>query len=355
MSANGSSLESSILCRLKYGNSLFNVQCGISSNVTKRLVLVVLPIVESSTLFDRKVLLDSMDNLKKNALLMPFNVLYRFNPKLTLEVLFRIKLGYSLNLAHPTTYNEKLQWIKLYDRNPLMPICCDKFTVREYVESKGCGGILNNLIWQGFDPGEIPFDELPERFVVKVTHGSTFNIICENKNELDRADVIAKCRKWLKAQFLPCYGEWFYGIEKPRVIVEEYLEGDGDDPLFDYKFFCFNGEPKMVYVDTWRKGSHAINAYDMAFNLFEGVQLGYPNDDATNIAKPEALPEMIDIARTLSTDFHHVRVDLYCTNGRVYFGELTFTKGAGFGKISPYEFDVRMGEWLKLPCGVEGE
>lgn len=291
----------------------------------------------------------SMDNLKKNVILAPFNLLYKISPKLDLKILFRLKLGYKLNLKNPRTYNEKLQWIKLYDKNPLMTKCCDKYAVREYIEQKGYGYILNNLLWKGFQPEDIPFDELPDKFVIKVTHGSTFNIICEDKTNLDRKDVIKKCNKWLKAKFLPCYGEWFYGIEKPRVIIEEYLEGDNGLPLFDYKFFCFNGIPKMIYVDTWKDGMHAINAYDADFNLLEGIELGYPNDVETKVEIPNALNEMKEIAKELSGDFLHVRVDFYYTHGKIYFGELTFTKGAGFGKIKPFEYDVKMGDWLKLP------
>lgn len=291
----------------------------------------------------------SMDNLKKNIILAPFNVLYKVNPKMTLEILFRMKLGYSLYLEDPQTYNEKLQWIKLYDHNPLMPKCCDKYAVRQYIEDKGYSNILNKLLWQGFDPAEIPFDDLPQKFVIKVTHGSTFNIICTDKSKLDRADAVEKCGKWLKAKFLPCYGEWFYGIERPRVIVEEYLEGDDGIPLFDYKIFCFNGQPKMVYVDTWKDGHHAINAYDMDLKLFKEVQLGYPNDDSTKVQKPKCWKEMIEIATALSKDFLHVRVDFYYTHGKIIFGELTFTKSAGFGKIKPQSFDYKMGEWLTLP------
>ena len=297
----------------------------------------------------------SMNNLKKNVILTPFNLLYKINPKLDLKILFKLKLGYKLNLKNPVTYNEKLQWIKLYDKNPLMPKCCDKYAVREYIESKGYKKILNNLIWEGFNPEDIPFDDLPDKFVLKVTHGSTFNIICTDKNKLDRKDTIKKCKKWLKAKFLPCYGEWFYGIEKPRVIVEEYLEGDNGLPLFDYKFFCFNGKVQMIYVDTWKDGEHAINAYDADFNLFKDVELGYPNDTETNVEVPKALKEMEKIAEDLSKDFLHVRVDFYYTHGKIYFGELTFTKGAGFGKIKPYEFDVKMGNWLKLPISENGD
>lgn len=291
-----------------------------------------------------------MDNLTKNVLLAPMNLLYRVNPEMALKILFRLKLGYKLNLNYPRTYNEKLQWVKLHDRNPLMPVCCDKYAVRSYVEAKGCGDILNDLLWEGFDPVEIPFDDLPEQFVIKVTHGSTFNIIVTDKSSLDRAEAVMKCKRWLKTDFLPCYGEWFYGVERPRVIVERYLEGDDGKALYDYKFFCFNGEPRMVYVDTWRDGHHAINAYDTDLNLFPGVKLGYPNDDEADVEKPSAWGEMLDISRRLSQGFCHVRVDLYYTHGKIYFGELTFTKSAGFGKIEPYEFDVKMGDWMRLPC-----
>lgn len=290
-----------------------------------------------------------MDNLKKNVILTPFNILYKFSPEKTLKILFRLKQGHPLNLKNPRTYNEKLQWIKLYDRNPLMPMCCDKYTVREYIKSKGHEEILNHIIWQGFDPEEIPFDELPEQFVIKATHGSSFNIICAEKSKLDPQDTVRKCRKWLKARFLPCYGEWFYGVERPRILIEEYLEGDNGMPVFDYKIFCFNGVPKMAYVDTWRNGIHTINAYDAGFHLLRGIELGYPNDTETPVKKPERWDEMIQIASDLSQDFLHVRVDLYYTHGRIIFGELTFTKGAGFGKIRPLEFDYQMGSWLSLP------
>lgn len=291
----------------------------------------------------------SLDNLKKNIILTPFNILYKFSPKKTLEILFRLKLGYPLNLHNPQTYNEKIQWIKLYDHNPLMPKCCDKYAVREYIENKGYGRLLNTLLWEGFHPEDIPFDALPQRFVIKVTHGSTFNIICTDKSRLDRQDTIKKCNKWLKAKFLPCYGEWFYGIEPPRIIIEEFLEGDSGMPLFDYKIFCFNGKPRMVYIDTWKNNEHTINAYDMELNRFKGVELGYPNDDTTAIEKPECWDEMVRIAADLSKDFLHVRVDFYYTHGKIVFGELTFTKGAGFGKIKPLEFDYKMGSWLELP------
>lgn len=288
-----------------------------------------------------------MNNLTKNIILFPFNILYRISPKASLKVLFRIKQGYKLDLENPTTYNEKLQWIKLYDKNPLMPICCDKYAVRSYVESKGCGEILNELYWEGSDPEGIPFDELPEKFVVKVTHGSTFNIICTDKDTLDRNQVVEKCKKWLKAKFLPCYGEWFYGVEKPRVIVEKFIESTDDAQLRDYKVFCFNGIPKAICVDTDRFTKHKRDLYDTDWNRIEDGNMGFP-ESKRNFEKPGCLNELLLYARKLSAPFLHARVDFYITNDKIYFGEITFTNGAGFDKFSNYDFDKRLGSYLKL-------
>lgn len=289
-----------------------------------------------------------MDNLKKNMILMPFNILYKFSPRITLQILFFLKLGYPLNLKNPCTYNEKIQWIKLYDHNPLMPKCCDKFAVRECVESKNCGHLLNTLLWQGFNPEDIPFDALPDRFVIKVTHGSTFNIICKDKKRLNRQDAVDKCRKWLKAKFLPAYGEWFYGLEKPRIIVEKYLD-DGTGRLRDYKIYCFNGVPRYIGVDSSdENGKHCKDIYDTNWNLLSGYEMAYPCSGKT-ISRPENLEGLLKYASMLSKDFLHVRTDFYIVNEKIIFGELTFTNSAGFGRVSPKEFAKEMGAYLKLP------
>lgn len=289
-----------------------------------------------------------MDNLVKNLILTPFNLIYKVNPRLDLKLLFLLKQHYRLNLENPRTYNEKLQWIKLYDKNPLMPKCCDKYTVREYVENKGCGNLLNELLWEGFDPGGIPFDELPERFVIKVTHGSTFNVICTDKSCLNRQKTIDKCRKWLRAKFLPCYGEWFYGLEKPRVIVERYLDG-GSEGLRDYKVYCFNGIPRYIGVDSNREAEdHCKDIYDTNWNLLKGYKMAYPNSGIA-IPKPEQLDELLHYAGILSEDFLHARVDFYIVDGNIVFGEITFTNSAGFGRVYPEKFAFEMGNYLKIP------
>lgn len=224
-----------------------------------------------------------MNTLVKNSALAPFNLLYKVSPELCLRALFRLKQGHPLDLEHPRTFNEKLQWIKLYDHNLLMPQCVDKFTVRGYVESKGLGHTLNELYWEGFDPAEIPFDDLPERFVVKVTHGSTFNIIVKDRASLDRDEVVRKCRRWLKAKFIPCYGEWFYGMERPRVIVERYLEDSDAGQLCDYKVFCFNGKARIVgmYIDRFTDLKSAF--FDIDWNILPGCDGGYPSGGGSSL------------------------------------------------------------------------
>ena len=288
-----------------------------------------------------------MNNLTKNIILTPFNLLYKLSPELDLKILFRLKHGYPLDLKNPKTYNEKVQWIKLYGRNPLMAKCCDKYAVREFVESRGCGDILNRLIWQGFNPEDIPFDSLPDKYVIKVTHGYTYNIIQDGTKKIVKEEVIAQCRKWLKAKFLPCYGEWFYGIEKPRVIVEDFIQSTDDVQLRDYKLFCFNGVPRLFRVDTDRFSGHKTDLYDTDWNCLKNDGMGFPAS-GRDFPKPACLEKLLEYAARLSEPFQHARVDFYITGDRFYFGEITFANGAGFDRFSSYEFDLKVGSWLDL-------
>lgn len=289
-----------------------------------------------------------MNTLTKNVILTPLNMLYKVSPRKTLELLFRIKQGYSLNLDCPKTFNEKLQWIKLYDRNPQMPYCCDKYEVRSFVEKQGCGEILNHLIWQGNAPEDIPFDILPEKFVIKVTHGSTFNVICTDKSKLNKEETVRNLKKWLKVKFLPCYGEWFYGKVKPRIIVEDFIESADDKQLRDYKVFCFNGVPKLIRVDMDRFTQHKADIFDVEWNHIPKAGMGFPLSGRV-IERPVCLEKMLKYAEILSKPFHHARVDFYIVGSRIIFGEITFTNGAGFDRFSSYDFDLQMGQMLTLP------
>lgn len=281
----------------------------------------------------------------------PFNVLNAISPEACLRVLFRIKQGYALNLENPKTFSEKIQWIKLHDRNPLMPLCADKYEVRSYVDECGCGKYLNDLLWRGFDPEDIPFDELPERYVVKATHGSTFNVVVNGAELVNRAEIVAKCRKWLKAKFLPCYGEWFYGRSgcvEPSIVIEKYIEPDRGDDLDDYKVFVMNGKAVLTLVCTGRtENSHFEDLFDNDWNPIEGVGMGEKSSGKT-IPRPVCFAEMLKVAETLAAPFNHARVDFYITGDRLLFGEITFTSGSGFDRLHPREFDRWLGEKLVL-------
>ena len=295
-----------------------------------------------------------MNTMLKNAVLAPFNVLYAVSPELCLRALFRMKQGYPLNLENPKTFSEKVQWIKLYDRNPLMPRCADKYEVRGYVEERDCGEYLNELLWHGSEPSDIPFDELPERYVVKVTHGSTFNVIVNGNKSVDREEIVHKCRKWLRAKFLPCYGEWFYGRSggvEPSVIVERYIESNDSDGLDDYKVFVMNGKAVLTLVCTGRTANaHYEDYYDMEWNLIEGCDMGEKRSGKA-IPRPGCFDQMIATAENLAAPFKHARVDFYITGGeaqKLVFGEITFTSGSGFDRFHPRAFDEWLGSKLTL-------
>lgn len=294
-----------------------------------------------------------MNNTLKNILLIPMNILYKINPTTELKILFFLKKGYKLNLSNPVTFNEKLNWIKLYDKNELIPICADKYTVRQYVEDCGYKEILNDLLWDGFDANEIPFDKLPQQFVIKVTHGSGLNIICKNKDDLNIRHTIRKLNKWLKQKYLLCYGEWFYGKVRPRIIIEKFLSYDGNTVPDDYKLYYFNningrGDIGFTGLHTDRFTYHKMTLYDADWNKMTGVTYGYPFEEDYQ-AKPKHYDEMVEITKNLGKPFSHARIDFYVIRDRLYLGEITFTCSSGYARIKPYEFDVKLGSWIKLP------
>lgn len=283
----------------------------------------------------------------KKLILIPMNLVYKINPKLELSLMFWIRNGYKMDWKNPTTFNQKLQWIKLYDKNKLFPICSDKYEVRKFIKDCGCKEILNDLFWEGFDANEIPFDELPNQFVIKVTHGSGFNIICRDKKALDREKTIKQLNKWLREKFIPCYGEWFYGIVKPRIIVEKFLTEDNFTAAYDYKVMCYNGEPKYIMVHRDRFTNRRINFYDLDWKPLES---GFKRvNKGELVERPNKLEEILEYSKTLSKYFYHARVDFYIVDNKIYFGEITFINGAGFDKFLPYSFDMQMGNWMKLP------
>jgi hypothetical protein len=270
--------------------------------------------------------------------------------RLMIKLQYKISTGRKLNLKSPVRFTEKIQWYKLNYRDPLMVQCSDKYGVREYVESKGLVDILVPLIGVYNCAEEINFGELPSSFVLKTTNGSHTNVLCKDKSDLDIKSTVLSLNRWLNAWDGKVGREWAYHNIKPRIICEKYLEKDKNDDLIDYKFFCFNGEPFYLYVITERflDGGIKLGIFDLEFN-----QLPYKRVDIPKllkkVEKPDNFNEMIEIARKLSKDFPHVRVDLYNIDEQIFFGELTFYNGSGYKGYVPDEFDYIVGKKFKLP------
>jgi len=275
--------------------------------------------------------------------------LLRFIPdKIMIKLQYRIKLGRKLNLKSPSRFTEKLQWYKLYFRDPQMTQCADKYRVRDYVKSKGLGQILNKLYAVHNDIEEINLDSLPEKFVMKTTNGSGTNYLCEDKSSLSLDLIKQNLKDWMNRNFYASGREWCYKDITPRVIVEEYLESNDTKfkGLNDYKFLCFNGEAKYIVFDVDRQTEHKRNIYDTKWNYIN-VSTDHPNIE-DRIPKPEGLDEMLGVANKLAADFPFVRVDLYWVNEKVYFGELTFYPWTGYVQFEPDEFDFILGDLLPI-------
>ena len=263
-----------------------------------------------------------------------------------LRLRFRFKFGWDINLQNPITFNEKIQWMKLYDRNPLMTQYADKYEVRKVVESKVGPHILNELYGVFKSTDEIDFDLFPESFVLKATHGCEWNIIVKNKSKLDTKKAKKKMNQWISTNYYIKRREWAYKNIPPRIICEKYLENKNGS-LLDYKFFCFNGTPHLIQVDVDRHTEHKRVFYNTQWRRAD-FSLKYPTYEE-EVEPPNSLKDMLEIARVLSSAFTFARVDMYDVNGRVVFGEVTFYPKAGFGKFSPDYLDTKLGYLLQLP------
>jgi len=267
-------------------------------------------------------------------------------------VLFQyyVSTGRVIRLEKVERFTEKLQWYKLYYRDSLMTVCSDKYEVRQYVKSKVIEDILIPLYGVYDSVDQIEFEDFPDKFVIKTTNGSHTNILCERKLDLDIELSKAKLNGWLNNWAGKVGREWSYYNIKPKIICEAYLEKDSNNDLVDYKFFCFNGEPYCLYViiDRFLEGGLKLGIYDIEFNKLPYIRNDIPSFNA-DIKKPKNFDLMLEIARKLSKDFPHVRVDLYNINGKIYFGELTFYDGSGYKGYIGDEFDCILGEQFQLP------
>ena len=263
---------------------------------------------------------------------------------------YKARFHRDLNLENPSYYTEKLQWLKLYDRNPLYTKLVDKYEVKKYISSIiGDEYIIKTLgVWDSFD--EIDFESLPEKFVLKCTHDSGGLVICKDKTRFDRKAAKKKINRSLKTNFFWVGREWPYKNVKPRIIAEEYMEDATTKELRDYKFFSFNGVTKALFIATERQNPNEDTKFDFFDENFNHLPFtnGHPNA-LIPPEKPVRFNEMVEIANKLSEGIPHVRVDLYEVNGKVYFGELTFTHWSGFVPFDPEEWDMKFGGWIRLP------
>ena len=262
---------------------------------------------------------------------------------------FRNRFGKPLNLTSPKSFNEKMQWIKLYDRNPLMKLYADKYEVRKIVEDKVGSTTLNELYGVFKSVEEIDFDSLPQSFILKVTHGSGWNVIVKNKSVLDIKKTKKKMRKWMAADYYKRTREWSYKHILPRIVCEKYMENK-DGSLIDYKLFCFNGTPLFIQVDLDRYTGHTRAFYTVKWQkldfLIVNKSCSYHEKE---VKRPNSLMDMIEIAEALSNGFTFARVDMYDVDGKAVFGEVTFYPGGGWERFSPERWDVELGNLLQLP------
>lgn len=282
------------------------------------------------------------------------NIFCRQMPdRLYLEWMYEVRMGEKLHLDHPVTFNEKLNWLKLYDRRDDYTKMADKYEVRQYIADKiGEEYLIPILgVWnraEDIDPGT-----LPEKFVLKCTHDSASVIICKDKSNFDWAAAREKLSKSLAINYFYPSREWPYKNIVPRVIAEQYMVDESGTELKDYKIYNFSGKPELIQVDFGRFVHHERNLYDLNWDFID-EQIEYPKNSAVSIPKPEQLELMLKLAEKLAQGIPSVRTDFYSINGRVYFGEITFYQEAGFAHFSSKDYEKHLGDLILLPIRKSG-
>lgn len=272
-------------------------------------------------------------------------VCYILSDKCAIRLMYRIKMGKKLNLSHPHTYNEKIQWLKLYGFKNEYTKLADKIEVRDFVKDRIGEQYLIPLIgtWDKID--DVGFESLPSKFVLKGAQNGVF--ICKDKSKTSYNEIKQIFDKYAKYNFFYLGREPVYKSIRPRVLCEKYMENENEDVLLDYKFFCHDGVVDALYVASDRgEGTTRFDFYDTEFNHLDFKQ-HYPNADTPPL-KPKHFEEMKELASKLSKGFQHIRVDLYEINDRVYFSEMTFYHLSGFEVFEPEKWDVVFGEMIQL-------
>jgi len=272
-----------------------------------------------------------------------------FSDAVVLKCRYWMKFGEKLNLEDPKNFNQKLHWIKLFDRKPLYTTLTDKYAVRAYIAEKAGGQYLIPLLWVGERFDDIDFESLPDQFVIKCTHDCGSVVICKDKHNFDRGAARRKITKALgKNWYFNHSGrQWQYKDIPPKIIIEQYLAPAGGGDPSDFKVFCFNGEPKCIGVFSDRfKDGLKVTLFDMAW---QPLPISTDGRHATLPPKPDNFEEMVAVSKALSKDAHFVRVDLYAIDHRIYVGELTLTPANGCVRFDSPEWNTKFGDWLTLP------
>ena len=276
--------------------------------------------------------------------------IFRIIPdKLYIKIKYRLGVGKPLNLNNPKAFTEKIQWLKLYDRNPIYTNWVDKYLVREYIEKTIGGEYLIPLLGIYYSYDEIDFHSLPKEFVLKPNHTSGDIYICHDKDQIDHVQLKKDINRWLKREYYWIHREWPYKNVKPRIICEKYMVDEDCGQLIDYKFHCCNGVAKGVFIGTNRQITEGLQVdfYDMDWNLTD-LQAYCPRSGKF-IEKPKNFDKMVEFAEKLSRNLPFLRVDFYEVNGEMYFGELTFYPGTGILVYNPAFYDDLLGSWVELP------
>lgn len=278
-------------------------------------------------------------------------VLYKLDFKKTnewyLKLVYKRNLGKTLHLDNPQTFNEKIQWIKLYDHNSSYTALVDKVKVKKYVSDKiGTEHVIPTYLVVK-NANDINFDELPEQFVIKCNHDSGSAIICKDKDAIDIPYIVRTMNKQVRKNYYWNGREWAYKNVEPCILVEKYIKDVNHDDLYDYKIFCFDGVPRMIQVDIDRNTNHKRNLYTTEWKLIEGY-ICYPNDPQREIQRPEKLDQMLQYAAKLSEGIPEARIDFYYVEGEILFGEITLYHGGGQERIFPPELAQQMGDWIDL-------
>lgn len=289
--------------------------------------------------------------LKKKVMRRYYALLSYISPEMNTRALFRRKFGREAELTNPQTLNEKLLKLKLtrYGTDALVRRCADKYAVREYVESAGCGEILNDLLAVYDRPEDIDWDSLPSEFVIKWNFGCGYNLVCPDKAALDLPSAVKKLKQWGREDFWAYYSELQYRHVPKKLIVERYLKPQSGALPEDYKFYCFHGKAHCVMLCEGReRGWPKFYFFDRDWNLLRINRDSCAAPEGFSLPRPAGIDDAFAYADKLSAPFPFVRTDLYLVDGRVYFGELTFTPAAALDNNRLPETDLMFGSMLHI-------